>query len=310
MNIARCEAGHFYDSDSFSSCPHCRQKAMNQKTGRTGRRDEPAKGGESEKKEESGGLRAKLFGRKPRGDEYEFETASPVSPSELGRLFGEEEQESESVVKAVKKIKISPRRKEKREALLPQASGDADSSPSVQTTDGEAVGQSGPDVSAQLRAAAEEPQNEEAAAGIGMPAAVVGETVGLFTAFAGDGERTDPPVGWLVCVRGSKWGSVFPIRSGGNTVGRGAGNDIVIEDDNRVSREKHARVVYEPRNRVFYIEAGERSGLTYLNGENILHHATLSAYDSLEIGGGLYLFVPLCGEAFSWEDYPRVNDDA
>ncbi|MBP5270699.1 MAG: FHA domain-containing protein [Clostridia bacterium] len=301
MKIARCEAGHFFDSDSFSECPHCKRNAPEKKERR------PREVAARPKKSECGTPR--LFGKKKSGssagEEYEVETAPAISETELARLFGE--APAAQAPKIHKAVKPEPEPSPEKEDELPRDENcPEDSSPSVQTTGGE-TGEDG-----QLRqvpgrapaAEAEGPFDGEAEAVMSFP-----ETVGAYTVFAPSSGRTDLPVGWLVCVGGDGRGKVYSVRSGGNSIGRTTGNDIVINDD-RVSREKHARVVYEPRNRVFYIEAGERSGLTYLNGEHILHHATLTAYDRIEIGGGVYLFLPLCGEHFSWDDHPIRDTEA
>ena len=70
-----------------------------------------------------------------------------------------------------------------------------------------------------------------------------------------------------------------------------------------MSREKHAMVIYEPKKRNFYIQPGDSSGLTYLNDDYITESKRLAAKDILEIGDCQFVFVPLCGDDFSWEDY-------
>lgn len=115
-------------------------------------------------------------------------------------------------------------------------------------------------------------------------------------------EETEPPVGWLVCVSGVYRGKAFPCKAGRNTVGRGSEHDIRLEEDTSVTRKPHAFVIYEPRQRRFFVQNGTGGGLVYHKGELLFDHAPLQAYDQLQIGKGSYLFLPLCGERFSWDE--------
>lgn len=132
-----------------------------------------------------------------------------------------------------------------------------------------------------------------------------GKTIGFFSMGASGDTNTDvdPVVGWLVCVKGKHFGESFPIAAGRNSVGRGTSNKIVICDDNSVSREKHTWITYDPKHRVFFIQPGDSSGLSYLNSEIVMETKKLAAKDKIEIGDGMYLLIPLCDESFSWEDY-------
>lgn len=132
-----------------------------------------------------------------------------------------------------------------------------------------------------------------------------GRTIGFFSMGSSGNTNSDvdPVVGWLVCVKGKHFGESFPIAAGRNSVGRGASNKIMISGDNSVSREKHAWITYDPRHRVFFIQPGEGSGLSYLNGETVMETKKMAAKDKIEIGDGMYLLIPLCDESFSWEDY-------
>ncbi len=133
-----------------------------------------------------------------------------------------------------------------------------------------------------------------------------GRTVGFFYGGAAQSSKpqqaAEPTVGWLVCVKGEHFGESFPITFGRNSVGRGSSNSIVISRDETVSREKHAWITYEPKRRVFYIQAGESRGLSYLNEEPIMESRQLKDKDRVQFGSGEYMFVPLCGSDFAWED--------
>lgn len=132
-------------------------------------------------------------------------------------------------------------------------------------------------------------------------------TVGVFSLGKNlSDDRTpveDPVVGWMVCVKGKNIGKDFKFIAGKNSVGRNSNNNIALENEESVSREKHAWIIYEPRKREFFVKPGDSSGLTYLNDENIFDAKTLNAGDILEFGDTKFVFVPLCGENFSWSDY-------
>lgn len=110
----------------------------------------------------------------------------------------------------------------------------------------------------------------------------------------------EPVTGWLVCVHGEYKGRSFPLKAGVNVIGRDEKAYICLKKDLQVSREKHASVIYEPKKKIFYLGEGENS-MTYCNDELVCGKQEINAYDSIEIGGGKYLFIPLCGERFDWD---------
>lgn len=113
----------------------------------------------------------------------------------------------------------------------------------------------------------------------------------------------EPVVGWLVAVAGPHIGIGFPLKAGKNTIGRETDNDLVLGLDRAVSRVRHATLIYEPRQRVFYMQPGDASGLCYVNGDYCMETVKVKAGDFLEFGDTKLYFVPLCGENFAWEDY-------
>ena len=113
----------------------------------------------------------------------------------------------------------------------------------------------------------------------------------------------DPVTGWLVCISGPHFGETFPISAGNNSIGRGPGNKIVLEKDRSISGEKHASIVYEPKQRKFYLQPGDSSGLTYLNNSFIINTCGLERNAIIEMGISKFIFIPLCGPDFSWEEY-------
>ncbi len=124
-----------------------------------------------------------------------------------------------------------------------------------------------------------------------------GETVAYLRSRTG----MDPVTGWLVCVEGPEKGRDYRIRSERNTIGRSDQMDISIRGDETISRANHAFIVFDPRKNIFRVQAGEGRGLTYRNGEEVILSEKLEPYDVIEVGRTRLLFVPLCGERFSWE---------
>ena len=115
--------------------------------------------------------------------------------------------------------------------------------------------------------------------------------------------EVEPPVAWLVCVKGPYAGCAFECKTGRNRIGRDPGMDICLTEDPSVSRDTHAIITYEPKQRTFYLDPGTSSGLTYLNRDYIFDHKELHGYDKIELGKSTFLFLPFCGEQFSWSDY-------
>ena len=110
-----------------------------------------------------------------------------------------------------------------------------------------------------------------------------------------------PVVGWLVCTEGPARYRDHPLFMGRNTLGRDAGNDVVVRGDKAISRRKQAVITFEPESRVFFITEGEGVNPTYLNGEALREAVDLSRHDKVRIGKTTLLFVPLCGDDFQWE---------
>ncbi|MBQ7542919.1 MAG: hypothetical protein IJT44_11580 [Clostridia bacterium] len=113
---------------------------------------------------------------------------------------------------------------------------------------------------------------------------------------------TEPVVGWLVCVKGVHRGEDFRIKAGRNFLGRGGSMDICLSGDTAVSREKHLIVTYDPKHNMFFAQPGDTSILSYLNDKPLLEVTTLNAGDKLSAGESDLIFVPFCGELYTWEN--------
>ena len=113
---------------------------------------------------------------------------------------------------------------------------------------------------------------------------------------------TDPVVGWLVCLSGNEKGRDYRIHADNNFIGRDRHMDICISGDETISRDKHAVIAYDNRDRVFYFAPGDGRSIVRLNGKAVLSTTEIKAYDKIELGKTELLFVPLCGEGFDWAD--------
>ena len=113
----------------------------------------------------------------------------------------------------------------------------------------------------------------------------------------------DPPVGWLVIVRGPGKGRVLTLGNGMNSIGRGENSRLRLDfGDAGISRENHARIAYEPRQRCFLLSHGESANLTYLDGEVVMQTERLQSGAEIQLGNTVLRFQGLCSAAFDWPD--------
>ncbi len=124
-----------------------------------------------------------------------------------------------------------------------------------------------------------------------------GKTMGVMQSQMG----FDPVVGWLACVAGPSRGKSYTIRGGINSIGRGDRMDIVITGDLKISSEDHAKISYSEKNNRFNILPGGGRNIVYLNDEEVFTPMPLHPYDLIDFGDTKLLFVPLCGERFTWK---------
>ena len=113
---------------------------------------------------------------------------------------------------------------------------------------------------------------------------------------------TSPCVGWLIAIGGVHIGQDFRLKVGKNFIGRDETMDVAMTGDKSVSRNRHAIVIYEPKQHLYLIQPGESSALVYCNDEVVLGPVKLKPYDIITIGEVNLLFLPLCGEQFNWSE--------
>ena len=113
----------------------------------------------------------------------------------------------------------------------------------------------------------------------------------------------DPPVGWLVVVRGPGKGSVLTLGNGMNAIGRGTSARVRLDfGDGNVSRANHARVAYDPRERRWLLSHGDGANLTYLNGEVVMAPVEIESGAQIQIGETTLRFQAFCSQEFDWLD--------
>lgn len=124
------------------------------------------------------------------------------------------------------------------------------------------------------------------------------KTVGFFNQILET--EADPVVGWLVCVKGNHLGKDYRLKSGRNFVGRGEEMDVCLKGENSVSREKHATIIYEPKENKFFAQPGDSKELFYLNGNLVSAMEQIKAYDRIQLGDAELMFIPCCSDSFKW----------
>ena len=131
-----------------------------------------------------------------------------------------------------------------------------------------------------------------------------GRTVGKYISNS-NGESISPVVGWLVGVKGAYRGQSFNLKSGRNKVGRSHEMDVKLLNDDSVSKASVAVIIFDAKAGQFFIMPGDSDSLCYVNETALYERRALTGYEEIEFGdAGLnkYIFVPFCGERFSWSE--------
>lgn len=85
----------------------------------------------------------------------------------------------------------------------------------------------------------------------------------------------------LVCTAGPLQGSVFPLEDGGLKIGRADDNQVVIKDDDGISRY-HATLLFD-HGSLWLRDAGSRNGV-FVNDRRVSDHKELSVGDVVRLG--------------------------
>ncbi len=319
--VVKCSNGHFYDASEYAACPHCGAAAV--AGGQQAAPLPPLPNQASGKKNKKEKKPLFHFGfHKDKG------TPTPiVSPNQppvgkpnpynqvdhtVALLDFDEEEETAPTPAAepsrpMNAKKAVERHTEKKPAFAveqPAAEPIAEApAPMPETPVQPAV------------PAAEAPVIEPVSAPVPTPTPVPTPMPRKPKAAPADSSRTiaiygdlceeEPVVGWLVCINGAHFGQSFQLIAGKNRIGRSPMMDVALMDDDSVSRDTHATIIYEPKKRIFILMAGESKGLTYCNDELILEHAELHSYDQIQLGECRLVFVPFCCEKFTWDSFQQ-----
>ena len=113
---------------------------------------------------------------------------------------------------------------------------------------------------------------------------------------------TEPVVGWLVIIDGPGKGNFVKLGFGMNSIGRSTDSRVSIDfGDDQISRDNHALLTYDTKNRKFYIQHGGGANLTYLGETPVLQPFELKGNEVISIGNTKLYFVSFCGEHFNWD---------
>ena len=102
-------------------------------------------------------------------------------------------------------------------------------------------------------------------------------------------------------MEGREKGRDYRIHTDNNYIGRGDKMDICIRGDDTISRENHAIISFDARDKIYYFSPGDGRSIVRLNNKAIFATNQIQAYDVVEIGKTKLVFIPLCGEKFEWE---------
>ncbi len=120
------------------------------------------------------------------------------------------------------------------------------------------------------------------------------------TSFFQEKAGLEPVVGWLVCTSGTHYGKDYRLKSGRNFIGRSRDMDVSLDGDKSVSREKHAAIIYEPKQNIFLAQPGDSKALFYLNGNVVLTPVEIKKNDRIQVGNAELMLIPCCDTAFEW----------
>ncbi|MBU3586393.1 FHA domain-containing protein [Polynucleobacter sp. 31A-FELB] len=116
-----------------------------------------------------------------------------------------------------------------------------------------------------------------------------------------DGFSGDPVVGWLVVVDGPGRGRSASLGYGMNSIGRDSKERVPLDfGDEEISRNSHAMLTYDGKNRKFYVQHGGGINLTYVGDSPVLQVQELKGREIISIGSTKLCFIPFCGQDFDW----------
>lgn len=293
MKVLKCKNGHFFDGDTYSTCPHCGASVSDDNTAASAVEESRKKGLSSlfNREEKHSKKRAEIH-----SEPLHTEDSSPDSAFCVHKDVSEKNHKHISAA-------AGSDAGDKTMDVWRSGVADGDIVPQPEPSGGSSLLEEVRKVSATEEGktmsyfSAMTGQVDTAAS------AAAPEKAPAASAVSSQATSSEPVVGWLVCISGGYIGNSFNLYAGKNTIGRDSNNRLVLANDKSISRNKHAIIVYEPKKRNFFLQPGDSTGLTYLNDDYIDQSAKLKPRDIIELGSTKLLFVPLCDDNFSWEDY-------
>jgi hypothetical protein len=297
MNLQKCENGHFYDADKFDSCPHCKEAGVetqdNLKTENTEKEEKSKSRFGFRKRKTSESKESSISNEKKGNDEMNESEENGTRYLNSGI---EEKNMTTSLQMDVNRSIDEESAKQKN-----------NNSRSLNDISQNYSQQRPQQVSQQYTQMPEERKESEMKNESSLQSAFRatqdpndlddGKTVGYFSCGS-----VEPPVGFLICIEGPDEGQYYELHSGNNYIGRAATMDVVIVNDKKVSREKHANVLYDPVGRNYMLLAGEAKGLTYFNEQLVLAPQVFVPNEHFKIGETKLMLVTVCSDKFSWDE--------
>lgn len=110
-----------------------------------------------------------------------------------------------------------------------------------------------------------------------------------------------PVAGWIVCLKGPVRGQSYTLYCKQNTIGRDRDRDVCIQGDNTISGHQ-ANIAYDMKHNIFTIVPKTETNTMYLNDEPVYEATKLKAHDLIEMGRSIFVFIPFCGERYTWKE--------
>ncbi len=109
-----------------------------------------------------------------------------------------------------------------------------------------------------------------------------------------------PITGWLVCTDGPYKHQGFTLHDGYNYIGSSPKSDIRLTNVD-TNCDFIAMIGYDSFTRSFSIGLCGSHTIVRVNKHMIMESTPLHMYDTVSIGQSSFVFMPLCGEKFSWD---------
>lgn len=291
MKAVRCPNGHWFDSETYDKCPHC---------GETIEKNEPQASVTNPEKNKKGGF-ASIFKKSKSKESEQQKTKNDIHITTNEQT---NKSQTSNTADEVTERFFSDIDDEKTVSMFEKSDNDSSQSkvipPSLVVADEKNS----------INKSTSEPLSDAVQR---VSAMEEGKTLSFFNAMTTQKDESDdaheeikmaePVVGWLVCIAGSHKGESFQLFVGKNTIGRSDTNKVILKYERSISRENHATIIYEPKKREFYLQTGKTDGLIYLNDNFVDGTQIIKVKDVLEMGTLKFVFIPFCGEDFSWEQY-------